>query len=107
VTDRKQQTGSTGAQSAAGEDSANRRLEQQLEAPAQTGLPTVPPGARLLTTDEAIELIAAGEHPEAATGNVHLDAALIDTLRSGIVVACRMPDGRLAFSRVPPTAPPA
>ena len=106
MTDREHEPDGTGGQPAAGDDSANRRLEQQPEAPAQTGQPQAPPGGRLLTVDEAIELIVIGEHPEAATGNVHLDAALIDTLRSGIVVACRMPDGRLAFSRVPPTAPP-
>jgi pyruvate/2-oxoglutarate dehydrogenase complex dihydrolipoamide acyltransferase (E2) component len=66
VTDRENEPDSTGAQPAAGDDSANRRLEQQPEAAAQTGLPQLPPGARLLTADEAIELIITGEHPDAA-----------------------------------------
>lgn len=59
-----------------------------------------PPGGRLLTADEAAELLITGDHPEGARGTIELDAALIQALREGWLVACRMPDGKIAFTRV-------
>ena len=66
--------------------------------PAPPGLAPLPPGARLLTADEAITAIVAGDHPQSDVGSLPLDAASIDALRLGVFVACRLPDGRLAFT---------
>jgi hypothetical protein len=62
--------------------------------------PQLPSGGRLLTTDEAVEVLVTGDHPEGARGTVEFDAALIEALREGWLVACRMPDGQVAFTRV-------
>ncbi len=64
------------------------------------GTPDLPPGARLLPPDEAVTRIVTGDHPEAARGGVDMDAALVDAVRSGEIIACRLADGRLAFTRV-------
>jgi hypothetical protein len=66
--------------------------------PAPPGLAPLPPGARLLTADEAITAIVTGDHPQSDVGSLPLDAAFIDALRLGVLVACRLPDGRLAFT---------
>ena len=72
-------------------DPANQPAPEQLQPP---------PGGRLLTPDEAIELIVTGDHPGSITGGVDLDLALIDLLRAGLVAACQFADGRLAFTPV-------
>lgn len=58
----------------------------------------LPPDARWLTTDEAVEAIVTGDHPEAEAGSLEQDAALIELLRTGRVLASRLSDGRLAFT---------
>ena len=73
---------------------------------AAATVPDLPAGARLLSADEAVALLVTGEHPEAATGSLALDAALVESLRAGAVLACRLPDGRVAFTR-PGGPPPA
>jgi hypothetical protein len=66
-------------------------------------LPPLPPGARLLSTDEAVERIVLGDHaedkPDAPLG-LAVDAALIDMLRNGELRAILRADGRLAFTRL-------
>ena len=63
------------------------------------GLPDLPSGARPLTADEAVDKLVTGDHAGAITGSVALDAALIDALRTGLVVACQLPNGQIAFTR--------
>lgn len=59
----------------------------------------LPPGVvRWLTTDEAVEVIVAGDHPEVGAGSLGHDVALIELLRTGRVLAARLSDGRLAFT---------
>ncbi|XVV10895.1 hypothetical protein ACQP2X_39565 [Actinoplanes sp. CA-131856] len=52
-------------------------------------------------------MIVTGNHSQSATGNVALDIAIIDALRAGVLIACRLPDDRLAFTPALPMAPPA
>jgi hypothetical protein len=87
---------STGPDSPANADPGAARQE-----PAPPGLAPLPPGARLLTADEAITAIVTGDHPQSDVGSLPLDAAFIDALRLGVLVACRLPDGRLAFTPAP------
>jgi hypothetical protein len=61
-----------------------------------------PPGGRLLTADEAVEILVTGNHPSSARGTLAFDAVLIQALREGWFVACRMPDGQVAFTPVDP-----
>lgn len=61
-------------------------------------LPDLPAGARLLSVDEVIDTLVTGDHADASRGSVALDAALIDALRAGQMVACRLADGRIAFT---------
>ncbi|GAA0902846.1 hypothetical protein [Virgisporangium aurantiacum] len=63
------------------------------------GLPDLPPGARLLSVDEAVDKLVTGDHTGAVTGSIVLDSALIDALRTGLVVACQLPNGQIAFTR--------
>jgi hypothetical protein len=63
------------------------------------GLPDLPPGARLLSADEAIDTLVTGDHVSAGDGSLALDAALIDALRAGLVTASRLPDGQIALTR--------
>ena len=62
--------------------------------------PPLPPGARLLTTDEAVELLVTGDHSHTTHGTLEFDAALVEALREGWLVACHMPQGQIAFTRV-------
>lgn len=62
-------------------------------------LPGLPSGARLLSADDAVDKLVTGDHAGATTGSVALDATLIDAIRTGVVVACQLPDGQLAFTR--------
>lgn len=71
----------------------------EMEGVTVMGLPDLPPGARLLTVDDAVDRITSGDHEGAGTGSVALDVALIDALRAGLVVACERHDGKLAFTR--------
>lgn len=64
-----------------------------------TNLPDLPPGARILPADEAVELLVTGDHPQAGAGSLALDGALVAALRDGLVVACQLPDGQIAFTR--------
>ncbi len=68
-------------------------------------LPDLPPGSRLLSADEAVDLLVASDHPDAATGTLALDDALIGAIRAGLIVACLLPNGQIAFTR--PTTDPA
>jgi len=63
------------------------------------GLPDLPPGARLLSADKAVERLVTGDHASASDGSVALDNALIYALRSGLVVASQMSDGQIGFTR--------
>ncbi|MEV4511536.1 hypothetical protein AB0K00_21490 [Dactylosporangium sp. NPDC049525] len=60
--------------------------------------PDLPAGAQLLSVDEVVDALVTGDHADTATGTVALDAALIDALRAGLLVACRLSDGRIAFA---------
>jgi len=62
-------------------------------------LPALPPGARPLTADEAVDMLVTGEHPESDSGTITLDSTLIEGLRGGLIVACELSDGRIAFTR--------
>jgi hypothetical protein len=62
-------------------------------------LPDLPPGARLLSPDEAVDLLVTGEHPDSDTGTVALDSALVDGIRSGLIVACQLANGQISFTR--------
>lgn len=62
--------------------------------------PQLPSGGQQLTTDEAVEVLATADHPGSARGTVEFDAALVEALREGWLVACRMPNGQVAFTRV-------
>ena len=62
----------------------------------------LPPGATLLTADEAVEAVVTNDHPEAVLGSVQMDAGLVTLLRSGQVLAVRLADGRLGFALAPP-----
>jgi hypothetical protein len=82
----------------------DRSSGQPAPDPEPAWLPQIPPGARLLSADEAVDLLVTGDHAESPTGNLLFDVALIDLLRVGTIVACQLPDGRLAFTRpTPPT----
>lgn len=59
----------------------------------------VPPGARPLSAQEAIDALVTGDHPESSQGSLDMDGGLLELLRQGAVIACRLPDGRLAFTR--------
>jgi hypothetical protein len=59
----------------------------------------LPPGAQLLTADEAVEALVFGDHPEGKRGTLELDAALVEGLRQGWLLACRLPDGQIALTR--------
>jgi hypothetical protein len=63
----------------------------------------LPPGARLLSAQEAVDALVSGDHPESPQGGLALDAGLIELLRQGHILACRLPDGRIAFTRTPDT----
>lgn len=65
---------------------------------AETCPPALPLGARLLSADEAVELLVAGDHHGSDRGALDLDGALIDALRDGQILACLFADGRLAFT---------
>ncbi|GAA3302428.1 hypothetical protein Dvina_51625 [Dactylosporangium vinaceum] len=60
--------------------------------------PDLPAGAEQLDVDDAIAMLVTGDHTEAAKGSVALDTVLIDALRAGLIVACRLPDGRIAVT---------
>lgn len=68
--------------------------------PVVPGLPQVPPGARLLSANEAIERLVVGDHRESNQGSVGIDAALIELIREGQVVVMLDADDRLAFTLV-------
>lgn len=58
----------------------------------------LPPGATPLTVGEAIECIVTGDHPEVAAGSLGQDLVMVDMLRRGLAVGCKLPDGKLAFA---------
>ena len=89
----------TGPDTTAGADPGAAGQHQQ---PATAGPAPLPPGAQMLTADEAISLIVTGDHPQSDIGGLAMDAAVIDALRLGVIVACRLPDGRLAFTLAAP-----
>lgn len=62
------------------------------------GLPSIPPGGRLLAADEAVSLLVMGDHSESRDGSLAIDAALIEAIRQGHIVACLFGDGRVAFT---------
>ncbi|CUU60892.1 hypothetical protein Ga0074812_14936 [Parafrankia irregularis] len=69
--------------------------------PGATGTgphPALPAGGRLLTPTEAAHLITTGDHPGAAQGSLAFNAALIEALHTGRIVAACMPDGTLTFT---------
>jgi hypothetical protein len=63
----------------------------------------LPPGARLLSAQEAVDALVSGDHPQTAQGSLAMDGGLIELLRQGHIIACRLPDGRLAFTQAPDT----
>ncbi|GAA3913895.1 hypothetical protein Aau02nite_63270 [Amorphoplanes auranticolor] len=67
------------------------------------GPAALPPGARLLSTQQAVDALVSGDHPQSRQGNLAIDAALIALLRQGRIIACRLIDGRIAFHRHPDT----
>jgi hypothetical protein len=63
----------------------------------------LPPGARLLSAQQAVEALVSGDHPEGSQGSLAMDGGLIELLRQGYLIACRRPDGRIAFTGNPDT----
>jgi len=58
----------------------------------------LPPGARLLDADEAIERVTTGDHEKpGGDGSVELDVMLIDLVRAEIVAVALLADGQLAL----------
>jgi hypothetical protein len=47
------------------------------------------PGAWLLSTQEAIDALVTGNHPESSQGSLTMDGGLLQLLRQGDVIACR------------------
>jgi hypothetical protein len=76
---------------------STRPGDERLEA---SPLPALPPGGRLLSADEAVDLLVTGDHPDSRRGSLILDAAMIEALRAGQIVACLLADGQIAFTRV-------
>ncbi|MEU6022595.1 hypothetical protein [Micromonospora sp. NPDC047134] len=72
-----------------------------------TGAPAVPAGGRLLSADEAVDLLVSGDHPDSRLGSVAVDATLVEALRDGRIIACLLVNGQLAFTPTPhtPAAP--
>ncbi len=58
-------------------------------------------GRRYLAADDAAHLIATGDHAGGQRPDLAVDLGLIDALRSGRILAARMPDGTLAFTHNP------
>lgn len=58
----------------------------------------LPDGATHLTTDEAVEMVVTGNHPQSVDGNVITDAVVIELLRRDLAVAIRLADGTLGLS---------
>ncbi len=69
--------------------------------PTVPARPPAPPGGRLPTVDEAAHLITTGDHPGVWAGSLPLDAALLEALRSGRIVAAQTADGHLVFTTQP------
>lgn len=61
---------------------------------------TLPDGAMLLEPDALEAALRDGDHPEARAGG-DVDAELLAVVRSGEIVAARLADGRIAFTRAP------
>jgi len=93
----------TGSAFAGPDTTAAARVSHRTVPPRKRGpavsLPILPPGARPLTADEAVELLVVGEHRESGSGTIALDSALIEGLRGGLIMACQLSDGRIAFIR--------
>ncbi|KDA41073.1 hypothetical protein E0F15_01455 [Frankia sp. B2] len=66
-----------------------------------TGLPPLPPGARLLSADDAARLIIMGDHPAGQNPDLAYDLGLVDALHRGAILAAHLPDGNLAFTPNP------
>lgn len=66
-------------------------------------LPPLPPGARVLAPDDAVHLLVAGNHLTGQHDDLALVVDFIDALHAGLIIAARMPDGTLAFTRNPHT----
>jgi hypothetical protein len=62
-------------------------------------LPQLPPGGRLLSADEAVDLLVTGDHPDSRHGSLVVDATLIEAIRQGQIVACLLANGQVAFTR--------
>lgn len=54
-----------------------------------------------LSTDEAVEAILTGDHPQGDLGSVTMDSDLIDMLRGGYIEAGRDDAGVLVFRPTP------
>jgi hypothetical protein len=59
--------------------------------------PSLPAGAAWLTADQLAEILATGDHPE-TRAPAEFDTAVVELVREGTLVACRLDDGRVAFS---------
>jgi hypothetical protein len=70
--------------------------DDRLDSP---GVPALPPGGRLLSADDAVDLLVIGHHADSRHGSLVLDAALIEAIRNGQVVACLLANGQIAFTR--------
>ncbi len=64
-------------------------------------IPPLPPGAHLLTPDDAAHLIAIGDHPAGQRSDLAHNLALIDAVRAGLIYVARLADGTLAFTPHP------
>jgi hypothetical protein len=72
--------------------------------PHPAGPEPLPPGARLLAVHQAVDALVSGDHPEDGQGSLAVDGGLIELLRQGYLIACRLPDGRISFTPNPDTA---
>ena len=55
----------------------------------------------VLSTDDAVQAIVIGDHPQASLGTLDTDADLIEAIQEGWVVAGLRMDGTLVFSLSP------
>jgi hypothetical protein len=58
----------------------------------------LPPGAESLDADQLARILADGDHPE-TRAHALTDEQLVEPVRAGFLAACRLEDGRIAFTR--------
>lgn len=79
-------------------DTPDAQRGAQMSATGDLGPMPLPPGARLLDTEEAVRRLVTGDHHKPkAGGSVELDVAFVDFVRAELVAVALTADGQLAF----------